>query len=230
MSKKRFIYGFESLFGGPDEGMPQEETPVIALERSSEEEEKPKPKRRRRRPARIAANAVADTEQQDKRSSSKNFTSDLESLFMDAMTDSYEEDIQKERIEQPAAAEIDDLLAEPTTPVVEEPEPVVPAKAAEPEKDKMPEEAAKPKPTRKRKSVRSTRPRGGLDLLIRQTSEETYIEYESENKRVTFVFDKKKLQRLKMIAKSQKAFLKDIIGDVVSKYIEEYEDSNGNIA
>ena len=207
--------------------MPQEETPVIALERSAEEEQKPKPKRRRSRPARIAANAVADTEQQDRRSSSKNFTSDLESLFMDAMTDSYEEDIQEERIEQPAAAEIDDLLAAPATLVVEEP--VVPAKAAEPEKDKMPKEAA-PKPTRKRRTVRSPRPRGGLDLLIRQTSEETYIEYQSENKRVTFVFDKKKLEKLKVIAKSQKAFLKDIIGDVVSKYIEEYEDSNGDFA
>lgn len=227
MSKKRFIYGFESLFGGPDEGMPQEETPVIALERSSEEEEKPKPKRRRRRPTRIAANAVADTEQQDKRSSSKNFTSDLESLFMDAMTDSYEEDIQEEMTEQPAAAEPANVTAEEAAPV-EAPE--APAKAADSAKDKMPEPAVTPKPTRKRKVVRSPRTRGGLDLLIRQTSEETYIEYQSENKRVTFVFDKKKLQRLKVIAKAQKAFLKDIIGDVVSKYIEEYEDSNGNIA
>ncbi len=228
MSKKRFIYGFESLFGGPDEGMPQEETPVIALERSPEEEEKPKPKRRRRRPARVAANAVADTEQQDKRSSSKSFTSDLESLFMDAMTDSYEEDIQEEQTEQPAAAETAEVIAQKATLV--EDEVSTPAKAADSEKDKMPEEAAKPTPVRKRRTVRSPRTRGGLDMLIRQTSEETYIEYQSENKRVTFVFDKKKLEKLKVIAKSQKAFLKDIIGDVVSKYIEKYEDSNGDFA
>jgi len=219
VSKKRFIYGFESLFGGPDEGMPQEETPVIALERSPDEDEKPKPKRRRRRPVRVAANAVADTEQQDKRSSSKNFTSDLESLFMDAMTDSYEEDIQEKTKEQPAAAEAVDSTTEAA------------ATAADPEKDKRPEEAApKSKPVRKRRVISSPRSRGGLDLLIRQTSEETYIEYQSENKRVTFVFDKKKLERLKKIAKSQKAFLKDIIGDVVSKYIEQYEDSNGDLA
>ncbi len=215
MSKKRFIYGFESLFGGPDEGMPQEETPVITLERSDDQEEdKPKPRKRRR--PRVAANAMADTAQPDRRSSSKNFTSDLESLFMDAMTSAYEEEVNEEAIqEQPSQPEA-------TEPIVE---------TAAPEKVEAKEEAPveAPKPKRKRRMVRGPRARGGLDLLIRQTSEETFVEYQSENKRVTFVFDKKKLERLKTIAKSKKLFLKDIIGDVVSKFIDEYEDSNGDL-
>ena len=213
VSKKRFIYGFESLFGGPEEGIPQEETPVIALERSSEEEAKPKPRRTTRRLRSVAANAVADTARQAKRSSSKDFTSDLESLFMDAMKDAFEEDvIQNENQEQPTTGAAE--------PIVEN---ATPAKA---EMEGMPEEA--PAPKRKRRVISSPRTRGGgLDLLIRQTSDEAYIEYQSENKRVTFVFDKKKLEKLKKIAKSQKAFLKDIIGEVVSKYIEEYEDSKG---
>ena len=42
-------------------------------------------------------------------------------------------------------------------------------------------------------------------------------------KRVTFVFDKEKLAKLKEIARTEKAYLKDIIGDVVSRFIEKYE-------
>ena len=38
-----------------------------------------------------------------------------------------------------------------------------------------------------------------------------------------FVFDKEKLAKLKEIAKMEKAYLKDIIGDVVSNFIEKYE-------
>ena len=213
MSKKTFIYGFESLFGGPDEGMPQEETPVIALERSSEEGEKPKAKRRRRR--RVTANAVGDNAQQDKRSSSKNFTSDLESLFMDALTDAFEE-------EEKAQPEV--KRSKPDLPEVRKAQPVIEDKKPSNEGNTAPK-----KKVRKRRVVRSPRTRGGLDLLIRQTSEETYIEYQSENKRVTFVFDKKKLEKLKVIAKSKKLFLKDIIGDVVSKFIDEYENTDTDL-
>ena len=37
------------------------------------------------------------------------------------------------------------------------------------------------------------------------------------------VFDKQKLARLKRIAKIEKAYLKDIIGDLVSEFIDSYE-------
>ncbi len=72
------------------------------------------------------------------------------------------------------------------------------------------------------------RPMSGLDALIRQTVETNKEEIKraavpKEKKRVTFVFDKKKLLKLKTIAKLEKAYLKDIIGGLISEYLEEYD-------
>jgi len=71
------------------------------------------------------------------------------------------------------------------------------------------------------------RPMSGLDALIKQTNGDNKEELKrnavpKEKKRVTFVFDKKKLQKLKTIAKMEKAYLKDIIGDLISEYLDEY--------
>jgi len=71
----------------------------------------------------------------------------------------------------------------------------------------------------------------GLDALIRQTVETSKVEVAAPKtqKRVTFVFDKSKLLKLKSIAKLEKAYLKDIIGGLVSEYIDEYEEDKGDI-
>lgn len=72
---------------------------------------------------------------------------------------------------------------------------------------------------------------GGLDSLIRSTVEDSImvIEPTSNNKRVSFVFDKSKLKKLKSIAKIKKAHLKDIIDEVVAEYLAEFENKHGNI-
>lgn len=75
---------------------------------------------------------------------------------------------------------------------------------------------------------KSRRPMSGLDALIRQTVEPNKEEIKraavpKEKKRVTFVFDKKKLLKLKTVAKLEKAYLKDIIGGLISEYLEEYD-------
>ena len=72
------------------------------------------------------------------------------------------------------------------------------------------------------------RPMSGLDALIRTTVDPNKKEIQravvpKEKKRVTFVFDKKKLLKLKTIAKLEKAYLKDIIGGLISEYLEEYD-------
>jgi len=69
------------------------------------------------------------------------------------------------------------------------------------------------------------RPMSGLDALIRQTADTTKADaaraaVPKEKKRVTFVFDKKKLLQLKSIAKQEKAYLKDIIGGLISDYLK----------
>ncbi|MEM1319973.1 MAG: hypothetical protein AAGG75_06920 [Bacteroidota bacterium] len=75
------------------------------------------------------------------------------------------------------------------------------------------------------------KPLSGIDALIRQTISDSRIDYDDSapKKRVTFIYDKHKLARLKAIAKVEKAYLKDIIGKIVSEFIDEYEEKNGKI-
>lgn len=66
----------------------------------------------------------------------------------------------------------------------------------------------------------------GLDALIRKTIEVKMVDEGSgkkATKRVTFAVDKKKLEKLKQIARSQNSYLKDIITQIISDYIKEVE-------
>ncbi|MFK7810030.1 MAG: hypothetical protein AB8F74_19650 [Saprospiraceae bacterium] len=204
---KSFISGFESIFGVSAEeiemGVAEDQVDVLPLEKEPEEvaetESAPKPKSRRRP---VRKKVVRET-----RATSKNFTSDLESLFRDALTETFEET----------------LLQEESNTIEETPSP-------QPEKIIRNERKASPEDKPKRPRRRISTPGGsGLDLLIRQTSDETILEYESPTKRVSFVFDKEKLKKLKRIAKHRRVFLKDVVGEVVAKFINEYESSNGEV-
>ena len=68
------------------------------------------------------------------------------------------------------------------------------------------------------------RPMGGLDMLIRRTVEKSAIEEdESGTKRLTVTFDKDKLNKLKKIARLERAYLKDILGEIIEEFIVRYE-------
>jgi hypothetical protein len=72
----------------------------------------------------------------------------------------------------------------------------------------------------------------GLDMLIRRTVEAGSMEVEEERdgkKRLTVTFEKKKLEKLKKIARMEKAYLKDILGDIVAEYIRKYEAQKGKV-
>ena len=71
---------------------------------------------------------------------------------------------------------------------------------------------------------RRERPVIGIDTLIRRTSEENKEEVMGSTpmkKRLTFILEKKKIEQLKSIAKSKKAYLKDIVDDIISSYLNE---------
>lgn len=80
-------------------------------------------------------------------------------------------------------------------------------------------------------SARRRRPVMGLDVLIRHTSNLSKEEMmtTSFQKRVTFVYDREKVAKLKSIAKENKLYMKDIIGKAVSAWLKEYERDNGRI-
>lgn len=78
----------------------------------------------------------------------------------------------------------------------------------------------------------------GLDALIRQTVSSSEMEIinqpstdpsQPKKKRVTFSFDREKVDKLKSIARLEKSYIKDIVNGIVSEYIDEYEKSKGNI-
>lgn len=78
---------------------------------------------------------------------------------------------------------------------------------------------------------RSSRPKDGLDALIRRTIESSEIDlrYDGAKKRIAFSFEQEKLAKLKQIAKLEKTFLKDMIARIVADYIREYEQQKGGV-
>ena len=70
----------------------------------------------------------------------------------------------------------------------------------------------------------------GLDALIRSTIGSASMEVSyTPTKRITFIFENNKLEKLKTIAKKEKAYIKDIINGIISSYIQEYEDKKGKL-
>ena len=69
----------------------------------------------------------------------------------------------------------------------------------------------------------SRRPRSGLDLLIRSTTSDTeeFKPQSHTTRRVTLIFPKEHLEKLKLLAKQENVYLKDIINKLVSKYLTE---------
>ncbi|MCB9275449.1 MAG: hypothetical protein H6564_15500 [Lewinellaceae bacterium] len=74
---------------------------------------------------------------------------------------------------------------------------------------------------------RHRRPMSGLDALIRSTIEPENVRVQERNaRRVTLTFDPDKLDKLKKIARLEKAYLRDIIDEIVSDYLDDYEQSH----
>lgn len=76
-------------------------------------------------------------------------------------------------------------------------------------------------PTKKK----TRKPLSGLDFLIRNTLNEDEASIqpaELPTKRVTFVMDRQKLDKLKKIAKEERTYLREIVDQMVDIYLQEY--------
>lgn len=177
MGKKKFVSGLESLFG-PSVEENFEGEGFMGQHVKAKKKKKSKKKIERKRPEGKKLSRPRSL-------SSKNFTSDLDSLFDEALTETVEEKLNEIRSDENQERKV----------------------------------------ARTRKVFK--RPMSGLDALIRRTVDSAKIERVEvpapTKKRVTFVFDKKKLSQLKQIAKLEKAYLKDIIGGLITDYIESYD-------
>ena len=177
MAKKKFIDGLESLFGVSTMEEKLQDNPLL-----SEAKETGSPTIKEKEHSRPAASP--------RRRSGKSFTSDLDSLFEEALQDSLQE-----RLEEKDAPKVEVKIAKP------------------------------------RRVMRKKRPVMGLDVLIRRTSDLSQEELmtTSFQKRVTFVYDREKVEQIKAIAREKNMYMKDIIGKAVSAWLEEYETQHGEI-
>jgi len=69
----------------------------------------------------------------------------------------------------------------------------------------------------------------GIDALIRQTIsvEELTSDEQSGKKRLTVAVDKPKLEKLKVIARLENAYLKDLMVGLIDEYIQAYARNKG---
>lgn len=168
MSKKKFKSGLESLFGEPA---------VAGMSPYLSEKEK------------IAAKEQNTTKSQAslktlRRSSSKNFTADLESIF-------------KESSNQESNTSTKTLK----------------------------------KSTLRLSKKQPDKPVIGLDALIRRTAKEVYETKKVSNplkKRLTILMERQKLEELKKVAREKKAYLRDLIDDLISDYLDQIKDDKVN--
>jgi hypothetical protein len=120
-----------------------------------------------------------------RRAKNKTFTSDLDSLFQEAMTESLEQKIGKKQ------RGIDASLSE--------------------------------------SGLRNyKKPLSGLDALIRQTSDKSLLDLEQAPvKRITFTFENAKIEKLKIIARREQSYVRDLVQEVIAGFIEDYEKQKG---
>ena len=170
MGKKKFSSGLDSLFDAKDE---QHE---LDLQKELSD-------------VRIQGDQRTTSVQETpsiRRASNKNFTSDLDSLFQDAFTDSVEEKAEKLR----RLANNDDPFES------------------------------------NRRQYKQ--PLSGLDALIRSTMDTSLAEFDhAPVKRLTIMFENLKIEKLKSIAKMERSFVKDLVGGVLTEFINDYEKRSG---
>ncbi|GJM35600.1 MAG: hypothetical protein DHS20C18_46010 [Saprospiraceae bacterium] len=82
--------------------------------------------------------------------------------------------------------------------------------------------AEMPKNKKSRTKKRRRNALGGLDMLIRNTVtlDQKKINPGETTRRITFFIEQEKLEKLRSIAKEEKAYIKDVISSIVEEYLE----------
>jgi hypothetical protein len=73
---------------------------------------------------------------------------------------------------------------------------------------------------------RSNKPAIGIDILIRSTVESAEA-YDNGKKRITFTFEKDKVEKLREIADQERSRIRDIVEDLINNFIQGYRWNEG---
>ena len=141
----------------------------------------------------------------------------MESIF----TESSEKSIQEESLlisyETRSARDPDHMIASGNSSGKQE---------LDEEEEEYPSE---PKPNDQSEGKTHKKPLTGLDLLIRNTSGENPNNPSSQQRKISFVFDKDLLSKLKAIAQKEKTYFREMVTDVLRRFVDKYEKDNGKI-
>lgn len=125
---------------------------------------------------------------------------------------------KKRKSRKSFTSDLDTLFDDVMTAIEELPDEETP-KAAPGKKART----ARPKPSQR---VAPT----GLDALIRRTVESTAENTSGrDRKRLTLTLNRAEVAKLKRIARHQKSYMRDIVGELVNDYIKRYERNNGKV-
>ena len=74
---------------------------------------------------------------------------------------------------------------------------------------------------------RHRKPLSGLDLLIRNTTEEGLDNPKLHTRKFSLLFDKTVFNKLKTIARLEKVYFRDMVAQVLNSFVEKYEEDKG---
>ncbi len=146
--------------------------------------------------------------------SKKNFIDGLESVFDENSGKSFQDDNPLFSYEAKSNRDPNDILTKDDKSNLEELE--------EEEETVDTKDATTLKKHRK--------PLTGLDLLIRKTAEPGEYPYSRATMRkVSLTFDRILLSKLKAIARLEKMYFRELVNDILTKFVDNYEKEKGHI-
>ena len=145
----------------------------------------------------------------------------MDSIFTESSEISIQEDGLLISYETRSVRDPDQVLSTGKTSVDEEID----------EDDFTSEEEAEEQSTAKSDQAKThKKPLTGLDLLIRNTSgDNPGSSPSSRQRKISFVFDKGLLAKLKAIAQKEKTYFREMVTDILKRSVDTYEKDNGKL-
>lgn len=152
--------------------------------------------------------------------SKKKFTEGLESVFLESGDNAFQDDSPLFTYEARSAVDADvSNIGHASSFVEEEEEDDI---AATSEKDTNTTETED-------STKAPSKPLSGIDLLIRNTTDQSqYAAHPKANQRkISLVFDKLLLKKLKLVARMENTYFRELISALLHNYVERYEREKG---
>ena len=155
--------------------------------------------------------------------SKKKFTEGLESVFLDNNENAFQDDSPLFTYEARSNVDTSNILQPSRDHSFTEEE--------EEEDENTAGTAAETSPSNDKEGKVPSKPLSGIDLLIRNTADQSqYTAHPKANQRkISLVLDKSLLKKLKVVARMEKTYFRELISALLHNYVERYERERGSL-